>query len=332
MSYIVHEYITKINEELSKLEEKHKICKADDLLIAFRGEPRDFHETSLMPSIFRNDGVVQKEKYLFELENDFNLVSSSATNIEKAIESQHYIAISRMLDITFNCLIGLYFACSNSEYENDDGVFYIFSFPKYYSPHSNYIEKFYTDMLDEKYLPYSQNFKVFSHTYSNERIRAQSGGFIFFPGTQFKCIDSCYYEKINIKSSDKKKILHELDKLFAINQAKLFPEKDNIAEVVKSNLFNNDYVENQVTIENEIDLYFKRINYELKMSAHERCLNEKDIMRFLRKEENDLKLYINYALKKLSDENDDESEKLHKKVKDEFDLVRLEYRGTGYNG
>lgn len=44
---------------------------------------------------------------------DFDLVNAKAENIEKAIDAQHYIAISRMLDISFSVLTALYFACES---------------------------------------------------------------------------------------------------------------------------------------------------------------------------------------------------------------------------
>ena len=53
-----------------------------------------------------------------------------------------------------------------------DGFVYIFCFPEYYSPHSQYIEDFYKNILEEDIndLVYSGNFKVISHSYSNEEI------------------------------------------------------------------------------------------------------------------------------------------------------------------
>ena len=227
---VVSSYLDKITEEIEFLQKKHYKKYDSRALIAFRGEPRDFMDTKLMPSIFREPPLISKEKHLFELFCDYELIEHNKRNIDKAIETQHYASISRMLDVTFNAAVALYFACSNNE---DDGFVYVFCFPKYYSPHSNYIEDFYTDILKSKEIKtYFKNFKVFSHTYSNDRIKAQSGGFIFFPGDTYSPINHIYYKRIEIKKEDKEKILEELDVIFHINKARLFPEKDKIVEII----------------------------------------------------------------------------------------------------
>ncbi|WP_143750824.1 FRG domain-containing protein [Clostridium merdae] len=177
---IISSYINLIRKEIEGLKLNHSQYFDAGILVAFRGEPSDYGQKKLMPSLFRNLEYLKKEHHLFELLCDFNFVSNNSSNIEKAIEAQHYTAISRMLDISFNSLVALYFACENKANENNNGYIFIFAFPEHYSPHSKYIEDFYTYMLDGRHIPYSKNFKVFSHSYSNDRIKAQKGGFIFF--------------------------------------------------------------------------------------------------------------------------------------------------------
>ena len=77
-----------------------------------------------MPSLFRNPSFVAKERYLFELLGDYNIIGTEKKRyIEKSIEAQHYISISRNLDITFSILPALYFACKSEKKE--DGVLYL---------------------------------------------------------------------------------------------------------------------------------------------------------------------------------------------------------------
>ncbi|OUQ04435.1 hypothetical protein B5E91_09800 [Thomasclavelia spiroformis] len=284
---VVSSYLDKITEEIEFLQKKHYKKYDSRALIAFRGEPRDFMDTKLMPSIFREPPLISKEKHLFELFCDYELIEHNKRNIDKAIETQHYASISRMLDVTFNAAVALYFACSNNE---DDGFVYVFCFPKYYSPHSNYIEDFYTDILKSKEIKtYFKNFKVFSHTYSNDRIKAQSGGFIFFPGDTYSPINHIYYKRIEIKKEDKEKILEELDVIFHINKARLFPEKDKIVEIITEKFMQNDYLLEELTIKSELESCYRRISYEINMFDDIDKINK---LRYLRKEKEDLLMYI----------------------------------------
>lgn len=187
-------YITQIKEKVAELSSRHRAFLKTEPLIAFRGESNDYGDTKLTPSLFRDSSYVAKESHLFELFCDYNIVDPKASNIEKAIETQHYASISRMLDISFDVLVALYFACTHPD--EHDGYVYVFAFPEHYSPHSKYIEDFYTNVLEGKHIAYSRNFKVFSHSVTNDRIKAQKGGFIFFPGKEFHPINDCYYERI----------------------------------------------------------------------------------------------------------------------------------------
>ena len=65
--------------------------------------------------------------------------------IEKAIETQHYVEISRMLDITLNVSVALYLLVHITLKKMDSYIF--FAFLNTYSPHSNYIESFYENIL-----------------------------------------------------------------------------------------------------------------------------------------------------------------------------------------
>ena len=145
----IFKYIEKIQETLEKIENFQRKHTDEKILVAFRGEPRDYKKTKLMPSIFRSSETLNKESYLFELMSDYGMLEFDKNrSIDKAIESQHYLAISRMLDITFSILPALYFACSNEEDMSEDGVLYVFCFPEHYSPHSAYLE----DMKKKEYL------------------------------------------------------------------------------------------------------------------------------------------------------------------------------------
>lgn len=306
-------YLEIIMDCVNKIKAIHERFYNTDLLIAYRGEERDFGPTRLMPSLFRNSAYIDKEKYLFELFCDYDMISDNSSNIEKAIETQHYAAISRMLDITFNSLVSLYFACQDF---NEDGYVYIFGFPEHYSPHSGYIEEFYSNVLNStSNITYLKNFKVFTHSYSNERIKAQKGGFIFFPGNEFLGINPIYYKKICIKSKDKKILLHELNVLFQIHEAAMFPEKEKTAQIIKEKFIQSNYHTKKLSVLEEVESCFFRIRYEIKLSDKTDSFR---LLRTLRKEESDLLYYV------LSQNiSKDEKEKLTNKIKNTFKTFKI---------
>lgn len=319
-------YITQIKEKVAELSSRHRAFLKTEPLIAFRGESNDYGDTKLTPSLFRDSSYVAKESHLFELFCDYNIVDPKASNIEKAIETQHYASISRMLDISFDVLVALYFACTHPD--EHDGYVYVFAFPEHYSPHSKYIEEFYTNVLEGKHIAYSRNFKVFSHSVTNDRIKAQKGGFIFFPGKEFHPINDCYYERILISKNRKREILEDLEALFQITKATLFPEKDKVAEIITNKFKGNIYTTKSVSLENEIESFFSRIDYELKiLHLKGKTADKKRVMRWLRKEQDDLISYTEQQISShISELTDAEQEKVIQTIKNNFSVLLIRYK------
>lgn len=101
------------------------------------------------------------------------------------------------------------------------------------------------------------NFRTLLHPFfvepslNNERLRAQSGFFLFEPYDGTSCSLESIHDDIDKKVSlqnreeepirlvisgkKKQKILKELDQSFEINQATLFPDKENVASYIKNN-------------------------------------------------------------------------------------------------
>jgi len=80
------------------------------------------------PSIYRNDGLVENEHRMYreiitKCPNDF--IDAKST-FEHLVKMQHYFLPSRLLDITKNPLIALFFACISEG--NDDGEILIYDF------------------------------------------------------------------------------------------------------------------------------------------------------------------------------------------------------------
>ncbi len=91
----------------------------------FRGQKAQY---DLMPSLFRHQEWVEREMELnarvySERPQDFADCSST---FEKLVRLKHYVQPSRLIDLSANPLVALFFACSISSYEEkeDVGVIY----------------------------------------------------------------------------------------------------------------------------------------------------------------------------------------------------------------
>lgn len=83
--------------------------------------------------------------------------------------------------------------------------------------------------------------------------------------------------------------MEDLEALFQITKATLFPEKDKVAEIITNKFKGNIYTTKSVSLENEIESFFSRIDYELKiLHLKGKTADKKRVMRWLRKEQDDL--------------------------------------------
>lgn len=277
-------YIGDVLKTVEKLKKRDPKCN-----IAFRGESKDYGKTKLMPSIFRDVSYVGKEKKLFQLLKDYGVTEENASQTNVLIEAQHYVEISRALDITFSVISALFFACSSERNMSEDGRIFVFGFPEYVSPHSKFIEDYYEKGIGS----YIHNFKVVSHAQENERIINQKGGFIFFQGTSFVPLNPVYYKEIVIKADDKERIMRELDILFGVNEATIYPDRDKVAKkIVKPKFEEITPTEDDLSVQNEIQNAFSRLKYETMIERYEKTYNQTVFLRKLRKERADLLTYV----------------------------------------
>ena len=95
----------------------------------FRGQGKANWE--ILPGIYRNQKLVENEdkiikEALLNCPDDF---LPTDTLLEKLVKLQHYSYPTRLLDLTMNALVGLYFACSNTEHHDKDGELIILDIP-----------------------------------------------------------------------------------------------------------------------------------------------------------------------------------------------------------
>ena len=265
----INDYIIRIRE----IHDNHSNCN-----IVYRGEIKDYKEYSCRPNVFREPAFYLNKYYEKNILDEMTAlnINNGDNYLFKAINAQHGGFPSRLLDITFNALVALHFAINPhytkswsekiKEYDKEDGVVYVFFFNEMYCATSGIIQNCYNAIIErnEKYnidsYIFSQNYKLIDHIKLNDRIIAQNGGFILFPGNEFHPIPDWMFEKIIIHRNSKEKIRKELKELFGIDNGTMYPEASNQVPFItgKSIYINNSEYSN----EQEILLFIKFLDNE----------------------------------------------------------------------
>lgn len=101
-----------------------------DHIFFFRGHANK--NFTLLPSIYRKKNWYSNEdkiirEMLIRCPREFSSMNSS---FEKLVKMQHYNLPTRLLDLTENPLVALYFACTGDDEEGQDGEIIFFKIPK----------------------------------------------------------------------------------------------------------------------------------------------------------------------------------------------------------
>lgn len=123
--YIPDEKIGALSTFLKHLD---KLGTAGQKLRYFRGHSNQAFQ--LKPSIFRNPGLIKNEatmlnELILRCPNDF---AGRPTTFQCLVKMQHYGLPTRLLDVTSNPLVALYFACEGPEEQDKDGEVVIFDY------------------------------------------------------------------------------------------------------------------------------------------------------------------------------------------------------------
>lgn len=181
----------------------------------------------LESSIFRSSNKKIKEnevRIINEIKAEYPEVFGKCLNsFEYLVNAQHFDIPTRLLDITTNPLVALYFACSRESYIKGNAAVYVFDVPnkiiKYYD--DNEVNNIINGILQSETNNYTPLF--IKPRNNNQRLIRQEGAFIL--------LDNLVYNKnlckvIEIANNGTRRILQDLRKL-GICKERLFPEVSN---------------------------------------------------------------------------------------------------------
>lgn len=263
----VSQYIDRINEYIGRRRGQDCIC-------VYRGEP-DNYPSPCRPNIFRRNvmsGNKYFEKNLFDSMRQ-NKLTGEKRYLDNAIDAQHGEFPSRLLDVSYNCLTALYFAVTpyyhyQEVYMDDrDGMVFVFFVDEIFSPSSQNINDNYDAIInrDQEWYQdkaiFRKNHKFIDHTKLNNRIVAQQGAFILFPGDIPESLSPGMGYGILIPREAKPGIRKELKTLFGIHTGNIYPEIINLVSELsdKSRKLNTD----AFNCKNELCYALKQMEKEL---------------------------------------------------------------------
>ena len=268
---------------------------------AYRGQANV--EWELLPSAFRNrEDFLNENLYLRECMREMPNELQGNDYFDILVKAQHYGIPTRLLDVTKNPLVALYFACIGEK--EKDGCVYIFDkiavFPqdepvfqiimqylfelkiydRWYPQHTVALTRLLEKQIHrhpaltsekiEEALKRQPSLLFTFPKISNDRIRAQQGGFAVFntrleykkEGTsiqgRFWMPDEEWsgsnnrWSKIIIPANRKDDFLRDLN-LLGINQSVLFPELEKHAQYIVNNIRETNRAINDRVAKKEID-------------------------------------------------------------------------------
>ena len=206
----------------------------------FRGQACSLWEIN--SSLTRETKFLENEKELYYdiLSMKPNSFENDHSVYERLITMQHYGMPTRLMDLSRNPLVAIFFACNNRDKAKEDGAIFIFK------TNSNEIKNFEDPLLENLQQLYSEqqsdsieskNFLKDLHyirgVAKNQRINNQSGDFLFIgKETKPKDIEDEVSHIIIIDSGVKQPLLEMLEQL-NIHGGSVYPDLTHMSNYIK---------------------------------------------------------------------------------------------------
>lgn len=154
--------VKNVKEFLEELEKAKASINSKDGLLVYRGH--EVETWKLTPSLYRNISNIKHEhKFINDAIIGFpNDLQKHETNFEKLAFLQHYGIPTRLLDLSENPLVGLYFACLENKSKSNASVEVLHinnSLIKYYNSDSVSVLSSFSRVDKEKLLEIGQQFE-----------------------------------------------------------------------------------------------------------------------------------------------------------------------------
>lgn len=199
--------------------------------LRFRGQA-DF-SWEVQPSIYRYSNfqryqTVQFEKFLLDARppKPSPPLTHTEFELEWLMVSQHYSVPTRLLDWSSEILIALYFACDDENNMEKDGAVFVCKqddYPMFNAYNERAMENqtlsfVSTNVVNPRMRLQSGSFMMWGHAPLDESTRESYDLWKYHQGED----KDFFLEKLRIRSSQKKSIRQELDKIYSINHNNIY--------------------------------------------------------------------------------------------------------------